>query len=119
MIDLEAQQRCSSWIFKVEHALRSNPEHVLEYQEFYIPKMPEYCRQPSAAYAPLEWRFGLHNREELNTSGSEAMKLSIASALGLVGQKWKDFCENVVSDECLLDIKQCYGLREEETILTD
>ena len=70
-------------------------------------------------FTKQEWRFGLHSCEELNTSGSEAIKLWIASALGLVGQKWKDFCENVVSDECLLDIQQCYDLREEETILTD
>jgi hypothetical protein len=119
MADLEAQQRCSSWISKVEHVLRRNIEHVPKYQEFYIAKLPEFCRQPSAVYAPREWRFGLHNREKLNTSGSEAIKLLIASALGLEGETWKDFCKNVVSDECLLDIKQCYGLREEETILTD
>jgi hypothetical protein len=94
MADLEAQQRCSSWISKVEHALRSNQEHVPKYQEFYIAKMPEHFRQSSAMYAPREWRFGLHNREKLNTSGSEAIKVLIASALGLVGQKWKEFCEH-------------------------
>lgn len=119
MADLEAQQRCPSWISKVEQALQSNQDHVPKNQEFYISKIPEFFRQPPAEFTPREWRFGLHNREKLNTSGSEAMKLAIASALGLVGQKWKDFCENVVSDECLLDIKHCYGLREEETSLTD
>jgi hypothetical protein len=64
--------------------------------------MPEHFRHPSDDFTPQEWRFGLHNREEFNTSGSEAIKLLVASALELVGQKWKDFYENVVRGECLL-----------------
>ena len=77
--------------------------------DFQILKVPEHDRQPTAEYTPLGWRFGLHNRENLNTSVSEVVKLSVVVLLGLDEQlKWVEFCDAVVPDsKCML---RCYGL---------
>lgn len=81
--------------------------------DFCILNLPEYRRQPPQEYSPVAWRFGLHNRENLDTNGSEAMKISYADALGLVGDELYKFCNAVVVDP--KSMLRCYGLQEQAT----
>ena len=74
-------------------------------------KVPEYDRDPPEEFTPVAWRFGLHNRENLDTNGSKAIKISYADAFGLVGDELDKFCNAVVDDP--KSMLRCYGLQEE------
>jgi hypothetical protein len=79
--------------------------------------VPEIHRQPPEDFTPGAWRFGLHNRENLDTNGSEALKISYANAIGLVGDDLEKFCNAVVDDP--KSLLRCYGLQEEATSWSD
>jgi hypothetical protein len=109
------EQQHSLWVSKVEHKLRIIKEDLqTESGGFQILKVPEYRRQPSSAFTPVAWRFGLHNRENLVSAGSEDVKLAVVALFELDEQSiWISFCNDVVPDpERML---ACYGLREEDT----
>jgi hypothetical protein len=99
----------------VEHRLRIIKEDLhTESGGFQILKVPEHQRQPTSAFTPVAWRFGLHNRENLASAGSEDVKLAVVALFGLDEQsKWISFCNDVVPDPKRM--LACYGLRKEAT----
>ena len=99
----------------MEHKLRIIKEDLhTESGGFQILKVPEHKRQPTSAFTPVAWRFGLHNRENLASAGSEDVKLAVVALFGLDEQsKWISFCNDVVPDPKRMLV--CYGLREEVT----
>ncbi|KAJ7526221.1 hypothetical protein O6H91_17G088800 [Diphasiastrum complanatum] len=104
--DVEAQTL--DWVSKVRNVrLESNEDRGEE--SISILKIPEYY-QKLGHFTPVEWRFGLHNRENLCTAESEAIKLSTAAAFGLLGPKWDNFCDDVVVDP--VSLLKSYGLHD-------
>ena len=100
----------------MKYSLRTDEENVVNNFGFYILKVPEYVRQAGSPnnYTPVDWRFGLHNRENLEITGSEALKLSVAVACRLVGERWDNFCDVVVDDP--RSMLRCYGLPQEASM---
>ena len=97
----------------LEHRLRIIKEDLHTKSDgFQILKVPEYQRQPTSAFTPLAWRFGLHNRENLASAGSEDVKLAVVALLRLdEPSTWITFCNDIVPDPKRMLL--CYGLHED------
>ncbi len=78
-------------------------------------KLPDFQRKPEEHYTPLQWRFGLHNRDleasksVASTTESEALKISLAAACNLKSDRWDEFCDNIVHDPENIVLRS-YGL---------
>ncbi|KAJ7522545.1 hypothetical protein O6H91_18G016300 [Diphasiastrum complanatum] len=104
--DVEAQS--PDWVLKVQCALRESNKYQGE-ESISIFKIPKFLRFSGGDFTPREWRFGLHNRENLYTE-SDNIKISAAAAFGLLGAKWDDFCNCVVDDP--VGLLKSYGLHD-------
>ena len=109
----EVLEQHSIWVSEVEDRLRVVKEGLqTKADRFQILKVPEFDRQPSSDFTPLAWRFGLHNRENLATTGPEEVKLAVVALYGLDEQSaWISFCNDIVPDPTKM--LACYGLRDE------
>jgi hypothetical protein len=100
-------------VSEVESRLRVVKEGLqTRADRFQILKVPEFFRQPSSVFTPKAWPFGLHNRENLVTTGPEEVKLAVVALFGLDEQSaWISFCNDIVPDP--MQMLACYGLRAE------
>jgi hypothetical protein len=99
----------------LEHRLRIVKEGLqIKSDGFQILKVPKYHRQPTSAFMPVAWRFGLHNRKDFARAGSEDVKLAVVTLFRIdEPSAWISFCNDVVSDPRRM--LACYGFREEVT----
>jgi hypothetical protein len=89
----------ASWICRVHDALEIDDAN--DFSEAVLWKVPDYMRTGSDHFDPKTWRFGLHNRAPgtLQTGGTERFKIQVARALSLTGDRWIEFCEDVVRED--------------------
>ncbi|CAK9218694.1 unnamed protein product [Sphagnum jensenii] len=107
--DAEAQGEDHSWASNVRSTIQ-NYKHGTA-PEVFIRKVPNYLRVPPEQFTPMEWRFGLHDRE-LRTSGAEGVKIAVAGYFFADdgSDAWDNFCNFVVDDPVRL--VRLYGLQD-------
>ncbi|CAK9236403.1 unnamed protein product [Sphagnum troendelagicum] len=125
----KAEGRKSEWIGKLESRLQSTASCDARHRHL-VMKLQDYQRKPEEHYTPQQWRFGLHNRDlqtsttvhnpDLQTSttvgsttGSEALKISLAAAFNLKSKRWEKFCDKVVHKP--EEMARLYGLHATTT----
>ena len=88
----------ASWNCRVNDALERDDANDLS--EVVCWKVPHHWRTGDD-FDPQSWRFGLHNRapDTLETDGTERFKIEVARALRLTGDRWHEFCKDVVREE--------------------
>ena len=89
----------TSWICRVHDALLRDDAN--DFSEVVCWKVPDFMRTGSDHFDPKTWRFGLHHRapDTLQTDGTERLKIQVARALSLTGDRWDEFCNDVVIEE--------------------
>jgi hypothetical protein len=90
----------ANWICRLHDALERDDAN--DFSEVVCWKVPDSRRATSDHFDPKSWRFGLHNRapaHTLETDGTERFKIQVARALSLTGDRWKEFCKDVVIEE--------------------
>ncbi len=110
--DAEAQGQDHSWASEVRSRIQNYKNGTAP--EVLIRKVPNYLRVPPEQFTPIEWRFGLHNRE-LHTSGAEGLKIAVAGYFFAHKESdaWDNFCNAVVDDPVRL--VRLYGLQDSFT----
>ncbi|CAM6024479.1 unnamed protein product [Sphagnum balticum] len=133
----------SEWIRKLELGL-DTPACYDEGDRVVVMKLPDFMRKPEEHYNPVQWRFGLHNRDLQTsrtvapTTESEGLKISLAAACNLKSDRrdkvcdkkphevsenrrdeacdngWNEFCDNVVHNLDDMVLKS-YGLHPSNT----
>jgi len=90
----------ASWICRVHDAL-DRDDDANDFSKVVCWKVPDFIRTGSDHFDPKSWRFGLHNcaLDTLQTDGTERFKIQVARALSLTGDRWKEFCKDVVQEE--------------------
>jgi hypothetical protein len=88
----------ASWICRVHDALKRDDAN--DFSKVVCWKVPDYWRTGDH-FDPQSWRFGLHHRapDTLQTDGMEHFKIQVARALSLTGDRWDEFCKDVVTEE--------------------
>ena len=88
----------ANWICRVHDALLKDDANDLS--DVVCWKVPDQWRTGDH-FDPKSWRFGLHHRapDTLQTGGTERFKIQVARALSLTGDRWDEFCEDVVIEE--------------------
>jgi hypothetical protein len=89
----------ANWICRVHDAL--DRDDANDFSKVVCWRVPDSMRTGSDHFDPKTWRFGLHHRapDTLQTDGTERFKIQVARALSLTGDRWDEFCKDVVTEE--------------------
>jgi len=106
---VESDWQKSEWIRKIRSGLEARSGQNAG-GDVPIKKLPAFMRKPVERYTPLQWQFGLHNRDpQASGSESEVLKISLAAACKLNPDEWDTFCADIVDNPADMMLKS-YGI---------